>query len=336
VRAPVSADPPASTAWPSVPDSEGARRSLTAALKPILLAERFHLILTPLSTMERSSTTFAISSQFYDNLHNRGRYHRAAGTPPAPGTRSGDTRKRPVAQTYTWFVEQELAALSKEISETRQWVFEQQAYFGLLPKDGARRNAAGGVGPAGREPDADAEMANRLREHLRAAERHWERSKLQEEFDKMESRWRERAGREERRRRQEQQWAEEQRARVERQKVLESRSQEEAAWRAYERRWTAIASEGGQLKFKSVPWPTTVPPRNVAEITPAAVARFIFSPAHSQGMSRKERIKNALRRWHPDRFGRMLSRVAEKDKAAVERGVGIVARCLNDLLAQEN
>jgi len=291
--------------------------------------------------MERSSTIFAISSDFYDNVHNRGRYHRTAGTPPAPASGARDAQKRPAAQTYTWFVEQELAALSKETSETRQWVLEQQAYFGLLPKDGARRKAAenwpaGGAGPAGRERDLDAKMANRLKEHLRAAERHWERSKLQEEFDKMEARWRERIGREERRRRQEQQWAEEQRARVERQKMLESRSQEEAAWRTYERRWTAIASEGGQLKFKSVPWPTTVPPRNVAEITPAAVARFIFSSAHSQGMSRRERIKSALRRWHPDRFGRMLSRVTEKDKAAVERGVGIVARCLNDLLAQEN
>jgi len=53
-------------------------------------------------------------------------------------------------------------------------------------------------------------------------------------------------------------------------------------------------------------------------------------------MVQKERIKSALRRWHPDRFGRVLGRVDEKDKEAVERGVGIVARCLNDLLAQEN
>jgi hypothetical protein len=89
------------------------------------------------------------------------------------------------------------------------------------------------------------------------------------------------------------------------------------------------------LRFKSIPWPTTVPPRSVADITPAAIAKFIFSPAHSGGMGRKERIKCALRRWHPDRFGRVLGRVDEKDKEAVERGVGIVARCLNDLLAQE-
>lgn len=288
--------------------------------------------------MERSSTIFSISSHFYDSPHNRGHYHRAAGTPATP--RRGDARKRPAAATYTWVVEQELAALSKEISETRQWAFEQQAYFGLLPKGGARQSAEkrprDDVRPAGR--NLDEESTAWLRDRLRAAEMYGEQSQLQEEFDKMEARWRERIGREERRRRQEYQWAEEQRARAEKQKQMERRSQEEAAWKAYERRWSAIAGDDGssRLRFKSIPWPTTVPPRNVAEITPAAVAKFIFSPAHSEGMSRKERIRNALRRWHPDRFGRVLSRVDERDKGAVERGVGVVARCLNELLAQEN
>jgi len=278
--------------------------------------------------MERSSTIFAVSSHFYDNPHNRGRYHRAAGMPATP--RSGDARKRP--PTYTWIVEEELKTISKEISETRQWAFEQQAYFGLLPKGGTRRTAEKRPRDAGQ---ADRDLDEKLKERRRAADRLAERSQLQEEFDKMEARWQERTGREERRRRQEQQWAEGQRARAEKQKQLERRSQEEA-WKAYERRWTAIASGSNQLKFKSIPWPTTVAPRNVGEITPDAITKFIFSPAHSEGMSRKERIKSALRRWHPDRFGRVLSRVGEKDKGAVERGVGIVARCLNELLAQEN
>jgi len=287
--------------------------------------------------MERSSTIFAVSSHFYDNPHNRGRYHRAAGTPAVP--HRGEARKRPAEQTYTWIVEQELAGLAKEISETRQWAYEQQAYFGLLPKGAARRRTAEKrprdvVGQAGRNFDEDTAW---LRERLRAAEeRCAEQSQLQEEFDKMEARWQERVGREERRRRQAQQWAEEQKARAEKQKQLERRSQEEA-WKAYERRWATVTSDGSQqLRFKSIPWPTTVPPRNVAEITPVAIAKFVFSPVHSEGMSRKERIKSALRRWHPDRFGRVLGRVDEKDKEAVERGVGIVARCLNDLLAQEN
>jgi hypothetical protein len=281
--------------------------------------------------MERSSTIFAVSSQFYDNPHNRGRYHRTPAAPPR-----GEARKKPAAQTHTWVVEQELAALAKEISETRQWAYEQQAYFNLLPKDAARRTAGKrprDVGSAGRNFDEETAWT---RERLRAAEgRRAEQSQLQEEFDKMEARWRERMGREERRRQQAQQWAEGQKARAEKQKQLERQSQEEA-WKAYESRWAIVTCDGSQLRFKSIPWPTTAPPRNVAEITPAAIAKFIFSPAHSEGISRKERIRSALRRWHPDRFGRILSRVDEKDKEAVERGVGIVARCLNDLLAHEN
>ncbi|KAI9509493.1 hypothetical protein F5148DRAFT_978197 [Russula earlei] len=153
----------------------------------------------------------------------------------------------------------------------------------------------------------------------------------------MEARWRERIARKERRGWLERQWAEEQqRTRAEKEKQLPGSRREGEAWRAYERRWMAVASDRRQLKFKSIPWPTTGPPRNVAEITPDAIARFVLSPAHSEGMSRKERIKGALRRWHPDRFGRVLSRVDEKDRREVERGVGIVARCLNDLLAREN
>ena len=279
--------------------------------------------------MERSSTIFAVSSHFNDNPHNQGRYHRAAGT-PAPSQR-GEARKGPAAKTYTWFMEQELAALAKEISETRQWAYEQQAYFGLLPKHGARRTHTTDKRPrnAGRNFDGETAWSRGGRRHA-AEELYAEQSQLQEEFDMMEARRRERVGREERRRRQAQQWAEEQ-------KQLERRSQEEA-WKAYERRWTTISGDhgGSPLKFKSIPWPTTVPPRSVADITPVAIAKFIFSPAHSEGMGRKERIKYALRRWHPDRFGRVLGRVDGKDKEAVERGVGIVARCLNDLLAQEN
>jgi hypothetical protein len=283
--------------------------------------------------MERSSTIFAISSHFYDNPHNRGHYHRAAGTPAAPS--EGDARKRHAASTYTWMVEQELAALSKETSETRQWVFEQQVHFGLLSKDGTRRTAKKrprNVEPAGREHDEETAW---LKARLRTVQRNAERIQLQEEFDRMEARWRERVNREERRRRQEHQWAEEQKARAEKEKGLERRRQEEA-WETYEHRWAAIQSNGSPLKFKSIPWPTTSPPRDVREITPAAIAKFILSPAHSRGISRKERIKGALRRWHPDRFGRILNRVDVKEKGAVERGVGIVARCLNELLAQEN
>src|ERR1700755_749296 len=167
--------------------------------------------------MERSSTIFAVSSHFNDNPHNRGRYHRAAGT-PAPSHRA-EARKGPAAKTATWFVEQELTALAKEISETRQWAHEQQAYFGLLPKHAARRTHTADKRP--RDVGRDSETAWSRGGRRRAAEELYaEQSQLQEEFDMMEARWQERIGREEKRRRQAQQWAEEQ-------KQMERRSQEE-------------------------------------------------------------------------------------------------------------
>ncbi|KAH9034833.1 hypothetical protein EDB85DRAFT_961351 [Lactarius pseudohatsudake] len=293
--------------------------------------------------MERSSTIFAISSHFYDSSYNRGHYHRAAaGTPAAPNSR----KRHAATPAYTWIVEQELAALSREISETRQWVFEQQVHFGLLPKGtgastqppprmrtGEKRRRDPDPAFAGRE--LDEEMAW-LRERLRAAQRDAERSQLQEEFDRMEARWRREEGRQ---RRRECHRAGEQRGREERQNqaAVERRRQAEA-WKAYERQWAAIAigKDDSPLTFRSVPWPMSLPPRSAREVTSEAVAKFILSHAHSEGVSRKDRIKSALRRWHPDRFGRILNRVDVKDRAAVERAVGTVARCLNDLLAREN
>ena len=307
-------------------------------------------------TMERSSTIFAISSHFYDNSYNRGHYHRAAGTPAVPN--GWKPRKQHATPAYTWIVEQELAALSREISETRRWVFEQQVHFGLLPSTTTK--VGGGTNSTRSQPqpqprtrtaekrrrdpdpvpadwELDEDMAW-LRERLRAAQRHAERSQLQEEFDKMEARWKreERCGREEEERRQRRRREYHHRSGEQEEKAAERRRQADA-WKAYERQWAAIAigHDDNPLKFRSVPWPMTLPPRSAREVTSEAVSKFILSHAHSEGVSRKERIKSALRRWHPDRFGRILNRVDEKDKAAVERGVGTVVRCLNDLLAQE-
>ncbi|KAI9442349.1 hypothetical protein H4582DRAFT_1809637 [Lactarius indigo] len=300
--------------------------------------------------MERSSTIFAISSHFYDSSYNRGHHHHraAAGTPTVPNSRT-PRKQHAATPAYTWIVEQELAALSREISETRRWVFEQQVHFGLLP---TTKGTGTGTQPQPprmhtaekrrRDPDLasagrglDEEMAW-LRERLRAAQRDAERSQLQEEFDKMEARWRREEGRQ--RRRHECHRAEEQRGREERQNQSVERRRQAEAWKAYERQWAAIAigKDDSPLTFRSVPWPMIVPPRSVREVTSEAVAKFILSHAHSEGVSRKDRIKSALRRWHPDRFGRILNRVDGKDRAAVERGVGTVARCLNDLLAREN
>ncbi|PCH43520.1 hypothetical protein WOLCODRAFT_33841, partial [Wolfiporia cocos MD-104 SS10] len=89
-----------------------------------------------------------------------------------------------------------------------------------------------------------------------------------------------------------------------------------------------------QLTFGAIPWPMFSTPLMVEDITPARVAMFILSPMHSEAQSRKDKIRAALKRWHPDRFGRLLVRVEEHDRESVTEGVGVVVRCLNNLLAR--
>ncbi|KAI0633819.1 hypothetical protein C8Q77DRAFT_1025437, partial [Trametes polyzona] len=85
------------------------------------------------------------------------------------------------------------------------------------------------------------------------------------------------------------------------------------------------------LGFRDIPWPTFSQPRSLDDLTAARVTRFVLSPLHP-GETRRDKVRNALRRWHPDRFGRVLARVDDGDREMVEEGVGVVVRCLNSLL----
>ncbi|KAL6307869.1 hypothetical protein BKA93DRAFT_698648, partial [Sparassis latifolia] len=112
---------------------------------------------------------------------------------------------------------------------------------------------------------------------------------------------------------------------------------EREAWNTYEDRWTTLGGDSSEpLSFRDIPWPMVYQPQAVAEITPGRIVMFLLSPLHSDTLSRKDRIRKALRRWHPDRLVRVLARVAEDDKAKVEEGVGVVVRCLNNLLERES
>ena len=124
---------------------------------------------------------------------------------------------------------------------------------------------------------------------------------------------------------------EEDRERARRQKVAAERSVANA-WAIYEQNWAAISSSSGSLSFSSIPWPTLNRPSGPSSITLEAISSFLLSDAHSNSQKPKERIKEALRRWHPDRFVRFLRRVLPEDRAVVEEAVGVVARCLNELM----
>jgi hypothetical protein len=130
-----------------------------------------------------------------------------------------------------------------------------------------------------------------------------------------------------------------------------------SAWSSYEARWSLLSQRqplGAPLTFERIPWPVAAadavpqPPPDgrtrrrrrtalVEELLrPEAIREFLLSPAHSPEVSSKDRIRAALRRWHPDKFARVLGQVVESDKGVVAEGMGIVVRCLNDMLEREN
>lgn len=103
-------------------------------------------------------------------------------------------------------------------------------------------------------------------------------------------------------------------------------------WNMYEKRWASLANSAQPLTFAMIPWPTLGRPTSPASLNIKAISAFLLSPYHSTNISAKDRIKQALKRWHPDRFGRILAKTKAEDKAIIEEGAGIVARCLNEIL----
>lgn len=125
-------------------------------------------------------------------------------------------------------------------------------------------------------------------------------------------------------------------------------SEERSAWRHYEAMWDVMTAP--KLSFKTMPWPVVMQPTSPSEITTQTIHRFLFSTAIDNAVSlppnsktnslipkpisRREHVKKAQLRWHPDKFSRMLARVKDEDKLAVEEAAGLVSRALNTLLAE--
>ncbi|KAF8558046.1 hypothetical protein OG21DRAFT_1504733 [Imleria badia] len=178
----------------------------------------------------------------------------------------------------------------------------------------------------------EAEMRRRVQEREREEAR---RRIVQEDIMRIQARVRERRDSERRA------IAEERRRSVEREREKVRTDQARAeraileAWNAYESRWAAISASSETLGFRDIPWPLLAVPARAADLTPENISRFLLHPAHSSNHSRRERIRTALLRWHPDRFRRILNRVVDSERSEVEEGVGVIARCLNELLAKE-
>lgn len=107
------------------------------------------------------------------------------------------------------------------------------------------------------------------------------------------------------------------------------------AWDTYERRWASLLSSTiltadsgtgtgisagtqGGLRFSDIPWPVMRQPRNGGDLsthlTKALISTFVLSPyrlaeSSSTDLSdprrlKKSRLREAMLRWHPDKFAK--------------------------------
>ena len=102
----------------------------------------------------------------------------------------------------------------------------------------------------------------------------------------------------------------------------------------HNRRWKDIIPQTDTLGWASVPWPTLRLSHGPEDLTPAAINAYIRSEHYwPGGKTLRDRVKDQLRRWHPDRFNiNVLRKTREADRERVKLGSGIVVRTLNDIL----
>ncbi|KAG6907570.1 hypothetical protein DXG01_008407 [Tephrocybe rancida] len=107
----------------------------------------------------------------------------------------------------------------------------------------------------------------------------------------------------------------------------------------HERQWSMLHLIGNNVHWESIPWPMFVPPKSLDDITLSAVSAYVLTsllPEEHKAKSRKDRIVDLIRKWHPDRFEtKYLPRVAEGDRDKVKEGMEAVLQSLNDMLMKE-
>lgn len=106
----------------------------------------------------------------------------------------------------------------------------------------------------------------------------------------------------------------------------------------HERRWKKLQTMD-ILSWHTFPWPVFKRPDGPDDLTTYAIGAYVLSPHHpsDEKKAAKDRIKEHIRRWHPDRFEtKLLLKVREDEREKVKEGAGLVARNLNELLTRES
>jgi hypothetical protein len=97
----------------------------------------------------------------------------------------------------------------------------------------------------------------------------------------------------------------------------------------------AMLASRPPLTFRELPWPTHPPPKQPDDITKEGISSFLFASHHSVNKSRKQRIREALLAYHPDRYvGRYLSAIDVSHRTLVQEAVVRVTTMLNALMEE--
>ncbi|GBE87631.1 hypothetical protein SCP_1103080 [Sparassis crispa] len=106
----------------------------------------------------------------------------------------------------------------------------------------------------------------------------------------------------------------------------------------HERRWADLPNMD-VLSWSTLPWPMLRRPEEPDDLTTIAISAYVLSPHYpgEKAKSPRDRIKEHIRRWHPDRFEtKLLPKVRKDDQDKVKQGAGLVARNLNEILTRQS
>lgn len=124
-------------------------------------------------------------------------------------------------------------------------------------------------------------------------------------------------------------------------KIVEKEEAEKRAlarWAAYECAWGKLNVSSEPVTFESMPWPLVQKPQTTNDLRdPSAIAQFLFETIglDESAVTRKERLRSSLLRWHPDKLGGLLARVVETDLPTVKDGIDAVFMSVKNLQDME-
>ncbi|KAG2144107.1 uncharacterized protein EDB93DRAFT_1228412 [Suillus bovinus] len=109
-------------------------------------------------------------------------------------------------------------------------------------------------------------------------------------------------------------------------------------WREYDERWKALITTSDKtLAFADIPWPLLTAPRGADSFTLPAISEFLFESlsVRNNAVTKKNRIRSSILRWHPDKSSLVVGRVVAEDVDAVREGIHAVFHCLKRLQDDE-